>query len=118
MRSPSMATSAVRRATPVPSTTVPPRITMPCIGRVWRAVGCRDEPGAGWLLWETQSMTLAVQPVAGALGAEIAGVDLSRPLDDDTFDEVHGALLDHHVIFFRDQELIPDQQIAFARRFG
>jgi taurine dioxygenase len=63
-------------------------------------------------------MTLAVQPVAGALGAEITGVDLSRPLDDDTFAAVHTALLDHHVIFFRDQELTPDQQIAFARRFG
>jgi taurine dioxygenase len=63
-------------------------------------------------------MTLAVQPVAGALGAEIAGVDLSRPLDDDTFSAVHAALLDHHVIFFRDQDLTPEEQIAFARRFG
>ena len=63
-------------------------------------------------------MTLAVQPVAGALGAEIAGVDLSRPLDEDTFAAVHTALLDHHVIFFRDQELTPDQQIGFGRRFG
>ena len=55
---------------------------------------------------------------AGALGAEIQGVDLSRDLDNETFDDIHQAFLDHQVIFFRDQNLTPDQHKAFGRRFG
>lgn len=61
---------------------------------------------------------IEVKPIAGALGAEIHGVDLARDLDNETFSEVHRALLDHCVIFFRDQEMTPDQHKAFARRFG
>jgi len=57
-------------------------------------------------------------PIAGALGAEISGVSLSGALSDDVIAEIRRALLDHLVIFFRDQQLTPDQQIAFARRFG
>lgn len=52
------------------------------------------------------------------IGAEIAGVDLSQPLDDRQFQEIHGALMDHLVIFFRDQKLSPEQHKAFGRRFG
>ncbi|MGH6954804.1 MAG: TauD/TfdA dioxygenase family protein [Alphaproteobacteria bacterium] len=61
---------------------------------------------------------IEVRPIAGALGAEIAGVDLSRPLGNETFAEVHRAFLEHLVIFFRDQTLDPQQHKAFARRFG
>ena len=61
---------------------------------------------------------LEVQPIAGALGAEIRGVDLSRHLSDDVFEEVRGALHDHLVIFFRDQTLTPEQHIDFSARFG
>jgi taurine dioxygenase len=61
---------------------------------------------------------IEVEPLAGALGAEIGGVDLSEDISDDLFDEIHQAFLDHLVIFFRDQSLTPDQQKAFARRFG
>ena len=56
--------------------------------------------------------------IAGALGAEIAGLDLSRDLDEAVIDEIRRALLDHLVLFFRDQTLTMDQQLAFARRFG
>jgi taurine dioxygenase len=61
---------------------------------------------------------ISVAPLAGALGAEIAGVDLAGDLDNQTFDEIHRALLAHHVIFFRDQALTPESQAAFGRRFG
>ncbi|MEQ9125346.1 MAG: TauD/TfdA family dioxygenase [Alphaproteobacteria bacterium] len=60
---------------------------------------------------------ITVTPVSGALGAEISGADLAA-LDDATFGEIHQAFLDHQVIFFRDQDITPEQQIAFARRFG
>ena len=59
-----------------------------------------------------------VNPVAGALGAEIEGVDLARPLDADVLAAVRRALLDHLVLFFRDQELTPDALLAAARQFG
>jgi taurine dioxygenase len=60
---------------------------------------------------------IEVKPIAGALGAEIAGADLGK-LDDETFAEVEAAWLEHLVVFFRGQALTPEQQIAFARRFG
>lgn len=62
--------------------------------------------------------TIEVTPIAGALGAEIGGVDLAGDLSNQAFDEIHQAFLDHHAIFFRDQELTPRQQVAFGRRFG
>lgn len=62
--------------------------------------------------------TIDVEPLTTALGAEIAGADLSRPLDQGVADEIRNALLDHHVVFFRDQHLTPDQQKSFGRRFG
>ncbi|HEX4329807.1 MAG TPA: TauD/TfdA family dioxygenase [Burkholderiales bacterium] len=51
-------------------------------------------------------------------GAEISGVDLSKPLSDAQFEEVSKAFFDNEVVVFRDQKLTPDQQIAFTRRFG
>ena len=62
--------------------------------------------------------TIEVRPLCGALGAEISGVDLSKDLGNQAFDEIHRAFLDHLVIFFRDQTLTPRQQVAFATRFG
>ena len=61
---------------------------------------------------------IKIEPIAGALGAEISGIDLSRPLDADSVAEMRQALLDHLVIFFRDQELTPDSFLAFAEAFG
>jgi taurine dioxygenase len=60
---------------------------------------------------------IEAKPIAGALGAEIASVDLGK-LDDETFREVEAAWLEHLVVFFRNQTLMPEQQIAFAKRFG
>lgn len=61
---------------------------------------------------------IGVYPIAGYIGAEIEGVDLAKPLDNETFAAVHQALLDHLVIFFHDQTISPDQHVAFAARFG
>ncbi len=59
-----------------------------------------------------------IHPIAGALGAEIGGVDVAEDLDDAVIGEIRQALLDHGVIFFRDQKLDPARHKAFTRRFG
>ena len=61
---------------------------------------------------------LAVVPQSAALGAELGGVDLSRPLDDGTAATIRRAFLEHQVIFFRNQRLTPRQLLAFAQCFG
>ena len=63
-------------------------------------------------------MSITVHPVSPALGAEVAGVDLSRRLGAEEFDTVHRALLDHGVVFLRDQEVQPRDLVDFAARFG
>lgn len=62
--------------------------------------------------------SMSAQRLGGALGAEIRGVDLSQPLSDEGFAQIHRAWLEHHVIAIRDQDLTPAQHLAFARRFG
>jgi taurine dioxygenase len=61
---------------------------------------------------------LEIRPLSGAIGAEIFGVDLAETRDDATIHELRAALLEHIVIFFRDQELSPQQLLALAERFG
>ena len=63
-------------------------------------------------------MQLKTIPLSPTVGAEIGGIDLTQPLDDPTYDELHRALLKHKVLFFREQDLTQEQHIAFARRFG
>jgi taurine dioxygenase len=58
------------------------------------------------------------EPMSPTIGAEIGGVSLRQPIDEATFDELHRALLEYKVIFFRDQDITPEQHVAFARRFG
>jgi taurine dioxygenase len=62
--------------------------------------------------------SIQVNKLTPHAGAEIRGVDLAQPLDEPTFKEIHAALIDNGVIFFRDQHLTPDQQKAFGRLFG
>lgn len=57
-------------------------------------------------------------PMSPTVGAEINGVSLTQPIDGETFDEIHRALLEYKVIFFRDQDITPEQHVAFAARFG
>src|SRR3546814_15847305 len=62
--------------------------------------------------------TIRVEPVTPRIGAEISGVDLGQPLGNRTFQEIHDALMQHQVIFFRDQEMDLDRHKAFGRLFG
>jgi len=61
---------------------------------------------------------LEVSPVTGTIGAELRGVDVSHDLDAETVAGIRRALLEHKVVFFRDQTLDYEGQVAFARRFG
>jgi len=62
--------------------------------------------------------SIRVEPIAGALGAEVTGVDLARPLDEPTRKAIDEAWLKHLVLFFRDQPLTQDQHKALALQFG
>ncbi|MDI1266550.1 MAG: TauD/TfdA family dioxygenase [bacterium] len=61
---------------------------------------------------------IQARPTSGAVGAEILGIDLSRDLEDSDVEELRAALNEYGVIFFREQNLSPEQHIAFAERFG
>jgi taurine dioxygenase len=61
---------------------------------------------------------IEVRRIAGALGAEVGGVDVSRELADEVVAEIRQAFLDNLVIFFRGQALSPRGLVAFAERFG
>ena len=65
-----------------------------------------------------QQGTIEVRRISGALGAEIGGVNLARDLGSDVVAAIRRALLEHVVIFFRDQDLTPAQLMAFAEKFG
>src|SRR3984893_11425309 len=63
-------------------------------------------------------MPIEIIPTGAALGAEIRGFSLASPLDDATFLAIERAYNQYGVIFFRDQDIAPPQQVAFTRRFG
>jgi taurine dioxygenase len=66
----------------------------------------------------TASTTIEVIPSGGPLGAEIRGVDLSRPMTPELFAEIERAWHDHIVLLFRGQKLDDAQLVAFGERFG
>ena len=61
---------------------------------------------------------IQITPYSAAVGALISGVDLAAPLSDAEFGVIRQAFLDHGVLFFRDQQLSPEQHLAFARRWA
>ncbi|WP_404990224.1 TauD/TfdA dioxygenase family protein [Caballeronia sp. LZ065] len=61
---------------------------------------------------------IEIHPFDAPLGAEVLGLDLSRPLSAADFARIHRAHLDYHVLVFRDQRITPDEQVAFSKRFG
>ena len=64
------------------------------------------------------SAPITISPLTPTIGAEISGVDLGRPLDTAHEDAIYQALLDHLVIFFRDQDITPERHLAFSQSFG
>lgn len=63
-------------------------------------------------------MALRIMPLSPAIGAEVEGVDLTRPIDDATFQALHEAWMTHLVLFFRDQPLDVASLKVLGRRFG
>ena len=61
---------------------------------------------------------VVIRPVAGAIGAEISGIDIGEPLSPQDVARINEALLAHCVVFFRGQDLSLDQHKAFTRNFG
>jgi taurine dioxygenase len=62
--------------------------------------------------------TITVDKLTPIIGAEIGGVDLAQPLGNQTFEEIHRALAENLVIFFRDQHITDEQHLDFGRKFG
>jgi taurine dioxygenase len=67
---------------------------------------------------ERQSATFEVRPSDSMVGADVLGLDLSKPLDQAAFEKVSAAFDSFSVVCFRHQVLTPEQHIAFSRRFG
>src|SRR5215207_4725432 len=76
------------------------------------SAGTRSYSGA------VTTLALDIAPVSGAIGAEVHGIDLSGPLSDEAVAAIRRAFNEHQVLFFRDQDLTAEQQLAFGRRFG
>src|ERR1019366_9570664 len=93
-----------------------------CTGRVWIS-RCRwlvNRPAQGQAVGGTdqEDVMVEVRPSGSALGADIVGVDLSRPLTSAEFGPIHGAWMAHLVLRFREQRLTDDALMAFSRDFG
>ena len=84
-----------------------------------QGAGDGREPGAGsrTTLAVGRFGDIEIEPIRGALGADVRGIDL-RGLDDRTFRLLYDAYLDHLVLRFRDQALDPEDLVALARRWG
>ena len=61
---------------------------------------------------------ITARPIAGALGAEIEGINLTQSVDQDDYKQIRKLLIEHEVIFFRNQDISPAQQKDLAHSFG
>ena len=61
---------------------------------------------------------ILINPTSGSMGVEIHNVDLSNELSDSLFSEIRETFIEHGLIFFREQELTPDDHLRFAKRWG
>ena len=65
-----------------------------------------------------RNQNVTFRTLTPAIGATVGGIDLSLDLDDGTVDTIRAGLLEHQLLIFRGQDITPDQQVAFAERFG
>ena len=61
---------------------------------------------------------ISIEPLTPTIGATVHGVDLTQPIDEETFQFIYDAWMEHLVLFFRDQPMSPDQHLTFGRMFG
>ncbi len=66
----------------------------------------------------SSSGSIKIKRLAGSMGAEISGVDLSKPLANEQIVDIHQAFLDHLMVYFREQDITPKTQVDLARHFG
>ena len=59
-----------------------------------------------------------VEQIGTTIGAEIHGLDLTRPLGPESFARLEAALVEHKVVYARDQDITPEQHVAIGKRFG
>jgi len=64
------------------------------------------------------SQHFEVRPFNAPVGAEVVGLDISKPINTEDFTRLHKAHLDHHVLVFRNQQITPQEHIDFSHRFG
>ena len=76
------------------------------------------ESGVTFMAKARNYQRITVRPINPVIGAEITGIDLCQDIDDETTSEIMSAILDNHVVFFPNQKITPDEQVAFARHFG
>jgi len=62
--------------------------------------------------------SVSIHPLNPVIGAELRGIDLCAPMSDATIELIQAALNQYQVVFFRDQDISPEQHLAFGRRFG
>src|SRR5260370_15134794 len=78
----------------------------------------RNGPRINHTAEESSYDTITVDKLTPIIGGEIGGIDLAEPLGNRQIDELHRALAENLVIFFRDQHLSQEQHLAFGRLFG
>ncbi len=70
------------------------------------------------MLREVETQTFEITPSPSGVGADVIGIDLSKPLDQRTFKRLSDAFNEYSVLAYRDQKLTPEQQIAFSKMWG
>ena len=83
-----------------------------------KASSVAGAPGGELQSEKEDYLAMEIQRITPVLGAKIIGVDLSKPLSNDDFDEVHDAFVSHSVLIFSDQNLSAQNMIDFSNRFG
>jgi alpha-ketoglutarate-dependent 2,4-dichlorophenoxyacetate dioxygenase len=63
-------------------------------------------------------MTLTIRKLEEHIGAEVQGIDITSPIDAETFDKLRGALCEYAVLVFHDQDITDEQHVAFSEGFG